>query len=415
MSTHQLLPTLQAQQLTDAFRQFNELSEHLTASYQALEEQVGKLHRELAEARSQRLKTLEEKEQLAEWLEKILSALPAGVVVLDTGGTIIDFNQKALEFLGEPLLGEIWSRVLKRNLTAIPGNPHEYRLPDRRHISLDQKQLDGQAGHIIVLSDVSEMRSLQEIIHQQQQLSAMGEMIASLAHQIRTPLSTAILYTSQINSPNLTAEKRLQFSQKILQRLQYLEGQVNDMLLFAKDGKLAMAKFALAVLLNHLADAAKDSIRHADINLEINNFAETENLQGNEPALRSALTNLINNAADAIKQSGKPGIIKITVSQTNSKQIIIGIEDNGNGIDPAFMQRIFEPFFTTKPSGTGLGLAVVKQVIEAHGGTISVKSSPGAGTCFFIALPCIEPQPAFLPSGFSGKNHLFVENQNATV
>lgn len=415
MSTHQRLPTIQAQQLTDAFRQFNELSEHLSASYQALEEQVGKLHRELAEARSQRLKTLEEKEQLAEWLEKILSALPAGVVVLDIKGSIIDFNQKALECLGEPLFGEIWSDVLKRNLTAVTGNPHEYRLPNGRHVSLDHQQLDGQAGQIIVLSDVSEMRSLQETIHQQQQLSAMGEMVASLAHQIRTPLSTAILYISQIDNPNLSADKRRQFSQKILQRLQFLEGQVNDMLLFVKDGRLAMTGFALSALLNHLTEAAKDSIGQADIILEISNRAKAENLRGNEPALRGALMNLIGNAADAIKQSGKPGRIGIAVHQTGSKHIEIKIEDTGNGIDPALSQRIFEPFFTTKPSGTGLGLAIVKQVIEAHGGSVTVKSQLGSGTCFFIALPCIESQALLLPSGFSSKNHLFVEKLNATV
>ncbi|MDD4905508.1 MAG: PAS domain-containing protein, partial [Methylobacter tundripaludum] len=116
MNTHNTQKKQKTEQLTDAFRIFNELSQNLSVSYQGLEEQVAKLHGELAFAHSERLKTLEEKEKLASRLEKILAALPAGVIVLDVDGKVVDCNAVATDFLGEPLVGLNWLDVVARSL-----------------------------------------------------------------------------------------------------------------------------------------------------------------------------------------------------------------------------------------------------------------------------------------------------------
>ncbi|MFI3185405.1 MAG: ATP-binding protein [Methylococcaceae bacterium] len=388
------------EQLTDAFRIFNELFQNLSDAYQGLEEQVAKLHGELAFAHSQRLKSLEEKEKLASRLEKILAALPAGVMVLDVDGKVLDCNAVATDFLGEPLRGENWLDVVARSLLPVAGNPHERQLRNGKRVNMTiSKDLAGNdagdSGQIILLADVSEMRSLQDMLNQQNHLSAMGEMVASMAHQVRTPLATAILYASQMNNPALDNEKRQRFSQKILERLHYLERQVNDMLIFAKDGRMAMEAFSLAELLNQLRITVKETTGSSGIDLQLINKARTDQMLGNENALRGALLNLLNNAVEAI---GREGCIQVSVVQLDDCKLKIEIKDDGPGIATELCQRIFEPFFTTKAYGTGLGLAVVDSVVKAHDGLVQVESILGQGTVFSIVLPCIN-QALNLSSG----------------
>ncbi|MDO9271302.1 MAG: ATP-binding protein [Methylobacter sp.] len=405
MNTHKTQKKQKTEQLTDAFRIFNELSQNLSVSYQGLEEQVAKLHGELAFAHSERLKTLEEKERLASRLEKILAALPAGVIVLDVDGKVVDCNAVATDFLGEPLIGLDWFDVVARSLIPVFGNPHERQLSNGKRVNMtvsrDVACSDSTGtGQIILLSDVSEMRNLQDMLNQQKQLSAMGEMVASMAHQVRTPLATAILYASQMSNPALDDEKRQRFSQKILERLQYLERQVNDMLIFAKDGRLAMETFSLAELLNHLRETVKEYTGNGRIDLQIINDVQNDAMLGNENALRGALLNLLNNAVDAV---GQAGCIQISVVQLDDYKLRIVIKDDGPGIAKELGQRVFEPFFTTKIHGTGLGLAVVDSVVKAHGGHVSVESDLGQGTVFTLVLPCISQSYNLLPGGFSHK------------
>jgi len=392
------------EQLTDAFRIFNELSQNLSVSYQGLEEQVAKLHAELAFAHSERLKTLEEKEKLASRLEKILAALPAGVIVLDADGKVVDCNAVATDFLAEPLIGQDWLDVVARSLIPVVGNPHERRLTNGKWVNMTISReavcnAPTDSGQIVLLSDVSEMRNLQDMLNQQKQLSAMGEMVASMAHQVRTPLATAILYASQMSSPALDNEKRQRFSQKILERLHYLERQVNDMLIFAKDGRLTMETFSLVELLNHLRDTAKEYTDSGGIDLQISNEALDDTMLGNENALRGALLNLLNNAVDAVGQSG---CIQISVVQLDRFKLQIVIRDDGPGIEQQLCQRIFEPFFTTKTHGTGLGLAVVDSVVRTHGGHVQVESVLGQGAVFSLVLPCIQQVFGLLSGSHAG-------------
>lgn len=378
MTTINLQQIQKTERLTDAFRIFNELSENLAHSYQGLEEQVARLNHELATARSERINTLVEKEKLASRLQQILAALPAAVIVLNAFGRVIDCNNHAIAFLGEPLLGEDWQTVMARSLQPVAGSPRERQLRDGRKLNITRNLLSNDAEQIILLSDVSELRSLQDLLAQQKQLSAMGEMVAGLAHQIRTPLATAILYASQMTKPNLVEEKRQQFSQKILERLHYLERQVNDMLIFAKQGRLAMQSFSLRQLLAHVAESMESYGGH----FTIDNRLQCDLLTGNEDALRGALMNLLNNAVEAGAEH-----IALTVSRGDEVSVRIVVEDDGPGIDERQQVKLFEPFYTTKNHGTGLGLAVVDSVIKAHHGSIICRSSVGRGTTFTLTLP----------------------------
>lgn len=402
MSNANLQYQQKSERLADAFRVFNELSENLALSYQGLQEQVAHLNRQLAAAHSERLNTLIEKERLANRLQQILAALPAAVVVLDERGRVVDCNNHAIDFLGEPLLGLPWHEIMARSLFLIADSPHERRLKDGRVVSLTLNHLSNDAEQIILLSDISELRDLQDSLAQQKHLSAMGEMVASLAHQIRTPLATAILYASQWGQPNVPEFKRRQFSAKILERLHYLERQVNDMLIFAKQGRLAMQGFSWHGMLQPVAE----SMESFDGAFMLDNRVEEQTVLGNEDALRGALLNLLNNAIE----SGAD-VISLQAIQLG-QDIEITIQDNGPGIDAAAVAKLFEPFYTNKVHGTGLGLAVVDSVVKAHGGRVECRSETGRGCCFTLTLPIAQGQ---LSLSLSGINRALREEDHETV
>lgn len=400
-----------AESLQDAFHVFNELSQNLTRSYLELEGQVARLTRELAAARSERLKTLTEKERLANRLERLLQALPAGVLVTDGRGVIIGHNPAAERWLGEGLRGRCWYEVLEG--ASVPGsdNPHERRLVNGITVNLSISSLGEEPGQIVLLTDVSDMRALQELLSQRQRLSALGEMVASLAHQIRTPLSAALLYTSHLGSASLSEALRVRFAAKLAERLQHLERQVNDMLAFARLGRLAMERIRGAELVHRALGVFEPTLAGSNVRLAVSSQADAEEFYGNADALLGILLNLLGNAVEAFDGNG--GMISLQLSHPSPGWLRITVSDNGPGIPDEIQERIFEPFFTTRTHGTGLGLAVVDCVVRAHGGRVACQSSAGRGASFQLDFP-LATEATPLPGGFSGSNHLTGESGNGT-
>jgi len=357
---------------------------------------VALLSEELAAARSERLKTLGEKEQLANRLQQLLEALPGGVVVLDEKETIVESNQVAVEMLGRPLSDQAWINILETRMQPPSDNPHERQLNNGTYVSVSARPLGDSLGRIILLTDVSEMRSLQEMVSHQQRLSAMGEMVASLAHQVRTPLATAILYASQLtSSTELTEQQNQKFASKLLDRLKHLERQVNDMLVYAKDGRYGKKEFTLERLLDKVFDDMEPYLGNTRLSFEIVNQAKTVTLLGNEDALQGILMNLLTNACQAMNGSGR---LILDVRVTEQANLTVSVKDDGPGIPDDQLQSIFQPFYTTRSNGTGLGLAVADSVVRAHGGTLWCESTLGKGAEFHIQLP-LPTHTEMIPSG----------------
>lgn len=393
-------PLNSAESLQDAFQLFNELSKNLTRSYLELEAQVARLTGELAAARSERLKTLTEKESLANRLQRLLEALPGAVLVTDGRGAVVEHNPAANELLGQGLIGRHWRDALDE--LAAPGsdNPHQRQLHSGRTVSISVNSLGEEPGQIVLLTDVSDMRALQDLVSQQKRLSALGEMLASLAHQVRTPLSAALLYTAHLGKAQLSASQRERFATKLADRLQYMERQVNDMLAFARMGRLAMEKIGVAGFFRRVAEAFEPVLEGRDIDLIVRNGVAVDTFYGNPDALHGILLNLLNNAVEAL---GGAGEIRLDVGHPAPGWLRMVVSDDGPGIAEDIRARIFEPFFTTRANGTGLGLAIVECVVRAHGGRVSCRSSEDQGASFQLDFPLAEPVP--LPGGFSGKNH----------
>lgn len=362
------------QTLETAFHAFNERSRVLETSYRELQSQVVRLTADLKDAQSARHRELLDKEQLGEQLARTLDALPGAVVVLDACGTITERNSNATRLLDQPLLGRPWSEIVQREFTPAANADGELQLKDGRIISLQRERL-GKRGEILLLTDVTESRRMAELLARHQRLSAIGEMSARIAHQIRTPLAAALLYASQLASAAPVA------AEQILSCLRELDRTVNDMLHFAGGVRFDDQQIDVAKLLQDVAETGRARFGD-DVSISVSVQDAGMCVSGNRDALKGALLNLLENATAACSAGGHVELGAVC----SGADTCLTVTDNGPGIAPEAGARIFEPFFTTRPQGTGLGLPVVRSVAEAYGGSVLVDSS-SAGTTFAVCLP----------------------------
>lgn len=382
-------PALQQQRLEElesAFAEFARMSEGLEASYHALQDQVAELTEELAAARSERLKYLQEKEKIANQLAHLLDALPGGVVVLDPDGVIQTANPAAQQFFENALEGEQWGQVLQQYQQP-GGSALEQDLPLKSGRILQRSSSYPEQGEeILLFSDVTETRELQHTLNQSRRLASMGEMAASLAHQVRTPLAAALLYVAHLEKSELSDEKRLQVSGKLRSRLHHLNGLIKDMLHYARGGDAGDEQIKVGDFVEALQQALEEELKRLlkgqfewDLQLESGYI-----FVGNRDALLTSVQNLVNNAIDVSE-----GQINITFRMlaVGEHELEMQVEDDGPGISREMREQIFEPFYTSRARGTGLGLAVVQAVADAHGGAARVESVEGEGAMFAIRLP----------------------------
>jgi len=376
--------TSKAELLEQAFQNFSEVSSSLTHFYEGLEQEVSLLTKELADTRSQKKHEYAEREKVTKRLENLLRALPGGVIVLDGQGIVKEVNPAALKLLGEPLLREQWRDVVERAFKPKWDDGHDITLHNGQYVNISTQPLDPEPGQILLITDVTETRQLQEQISGLKRMSAMGEMAAALAHQIRTPLSSALLYVSNLGAKQLDLERRKRFTKKTLSALQHLETLVEEMLLYARGGRLNAKPSNISAVIKDLIEQQENSLEDCELNITFDDKTSGVQVNLGCDAFKSALQNIFNNACQAGDMVTN---MHIELSQVESEVVQLIITDDGPGIPASIKPRLFEPFVTTRTNGTGLGLAVVDAVIRAHKGTISVVDAPVKGTCFTISLP----------------------------
>lgn len=359
------------------------MSARLGDSQQLLQGRVAELTDQLAESSAQRQQEFDEKERLANRLQSLLDLLPGGVVVIDAQGIVQEANPVALELLGGPLDGRLWREVIACSFAPRKDDGHEISLKDGRRVSIATRSLKGEPGQLVLLTDLTETRRLQEQLARHERLSALGRMVASLAHQIRTPLSSALLYASHLEQGGLSEAHQQRFAGRVKDRLQELEHQVRDMLVFARGDLPLVDRLAPAELMAALRAAADVQLVGVAVRWQCD--IQGGSLLCNRDTLVGALLNLIENALQAGASEPR---LKVHFHARGS-MLRISISDNGAGIDAVTLARLGEPFFTTRATGTGLGLAVVNSVARAHAGTVQLRSLPGRGTCATVQLPLL--------------------------
>jgi two-component system sensor histidine kinase FlrB len=280
----------------------------------------------------------------------------------------------------------LWRTVVARAVDPNPsGAGHDVVLRSGRLVGLTTCPLGGEPGQIILLQDVTEDRRLQETLGQHRRLVDMGRMAASLAHQIRTPLSSALLYASHLRNPELAEHKRGRFAEKVVDSLRSLERLINDMLVFSRGGGGEWQVFSPNELLRTAREAMAESLAQAQIHLRIEVLDDDLSLRGNRTLLLSALQNLVSNAVEATEAGGRVTLSARAVK--GGEAVEIEVADRGAGLPEDMGERIFEPFVTTRSGGTGLGLAVVRAVARTHRGEVWARPREGGGTCVTLRLP----------------------------
>ena len=378
--------------LEHEYQVVDRLSTRLTDSYEQLQQQVARLTRELSETRQRHIRELRDKERLANRLYRVLEALPAAVIVIDDRDRIDQFNPIAEILFPEIRWGRLWHEVFGEQVSTQTAN-NEFMLKDGRCISVSRQSLSPDPGKIVVVIDVTDSRVLQEQLNRQQRLAEMGEMAAQLAHQIRTPVASALLYSEHLGRHDLHKDQRERFSESLCQSLRHTENQVKDLLTFARGGHYEPATVNLSNLVGEVEDNVEPILQDAGAMLNV--IDETDGkafVKGNNDALAGALGNLIENAT---RHGGESITIDLILTRVEDGYCI-RIEDDGVGIADDIKHEIFNPFFTTSSSGTGLGLAVVQNVILAHGGAIRLlkdeKRNHESGAGFVICLPDMTEQ-----------------------
>tara|TARA_R110002072_G_scaffold31735_18_gene97757 strand:- start:73506 stop:74759 length:1254 start_codon:yes stop_codon:yes gene_type:complete len=379
--------------LETAFQSFSQVSAQLSESYQHLQDHVSELQKELVESNKEKLRASIDKQHIATRLEHLLTLLPGGVVVLDSQGVVQQCNPAAEDFFGADLPGKRWTQIIEHSFSPRLDDGHEISLKDGRRLSIATRSmtgagLPGGGGQLILLTDQTETRELQAQLGRQDRLATMGKMVAYLAHQIRTPLSSAMLYAGHLQNESLPDKQKLPFAGKLVLQLKNLEQQVSDLLIFARGSQATEQELCISDLLHRLQREVATTPTLEAIKVQYVNEAEDVYLTCNPSALISAILNLLNNAREANLETGHVSVLEVTISaRLAPQQLCLCIEDNGPGISKSEIGRVLEPFYSTRAKGTGLGLAVVQAVAKSLGGDLKLAAAQTGGLRVELSIP----------------------------
>ena len=234
------------------------------------------------------------------------------------------------------------------------------------------------------------LRQAQEDARRAERLAALGQLSAGLAHEIRNPLGvikgSAEILKEKLSGPNELARELAGYIYTEVNRLSGLVGRFLD---FARPSQLNVRAEKLPELLERCLKAVAQQGQNANIKV-VKEYAEPLPLAlVDTDVCEQVFTNLISNAFEAMSDGGQL-TIRIHTVEKNSEpaaELAVEIADTGLGVPEEMKEQIFNPFYTTKKSGVGLGLAIVSQIVDAHGGAVKLVSAPGQGACFRVTLP----------------------------
>jgi len=235
-----------------------------------------------------------------------------------------------------------------------------------------------------LLKSKREVEEANKKLIQAEKLASIGRISTGIAHEIRNPLTSVKLNIQKVlSSPNIKEDEKehLEIAQEGINQIDKI---VKDILDFARVTRLNLDEFFLPNIIDESIKLVLNELKGKEITIEKKFEPDLPTIVVDVDKLRQVFINLLVNSIEAIDNKGK---IRITASSKDKEFIKIRISDNGCGIPSEILPEIFEPFFTTKSSGTGLGLANAKKIIEQHNGTINVISKKGKGTTFEIIIP----------------------------
>ena len=239
------------------------------------------------------------------------------------------------------------------------------------------------SGRILLIRDVTEIRQMENEVNRSRHLSSIGSLAAGVAHEIRNPLSSIkgfAVYFKERLSGNKEDE---QTADVMIAETERLNRVISQLIEFTRPLELKKEKVKFVELVEHTIKLIAADAQKNKISVEIDTAVEMPAVEVDPDKIKQALLNIFLNSLTGLKEGGKL-IIELSPGTDN---LTVIISDNGVGIEKTDLLKIYDPYFTSKPAGTGLGLAVVQKIMEAHGGRINVESIAGKGTKVFLYFP----------------------------
>lgn len=333
--------------------------------------------------------------------EALVNNMPIGLIALNNQGKIITCNEKAQSVLNVACRDAldrdaitILPEPLKKILTELPASGG-FLERDIQLIAADGKEHIWEtvaaelmdeglpAGRILLIRDVTAIRQMENEVTRTRHLNSIGSLAAGVAHEIRNPLSSIkgfAVYFKERLSGNKEDE---QTADVMIAETERLNRVISQLIEFARPLKLKKEKVQFVDLVQHTIKLIAADAQKNKISVEIDAAAQMPALEVDPDKIKQVLLNIFLNSLAALKEGGD---LKIELSPGTDNLTVI-ISDNGTGIEKMDLPKIYDPYFTSKPAGTGLGLAVVQKIMEAHGGRINVESTSGEGTKVFLFFP----------------------------
>ena len=358
--------------------------------------------------------------------ESTVDAINQAICIIDEQGVVRRANKVFADLVqmqvtaipGRPwisLLPPAWAAVVSQAL-AEPG-AHEIRTGDRVY-TVNVVRMEGSDDEAAVLSfeDHTEKRRLQDQLIQSEKMSAIGQLIAGIAHDLNNPLASVVGFAdflAESDVPPALAEPL----RVIRQEAERAATIVKNLLSFARRQEGERLAQPIQPVLESVLALLRNELMALNVEVSLTVEDGIPEIEINPNQIKQVFVNLLSNAAQAIAASGKPGRITISAKRWLDG-VAVSVADDGPGIPEELLPRVFEPFFTTKTQGegTGLGLSICQGIVKEHGGRITLESSPGAGATFTVELlgggrPSRPSQPVVAPEAVRGMHILVVDDE----
>ncbi len=410
----------QLEAFADSYASFNKTIEKLHQAYKDLEQKFENLNLELEHTNLKLRESLAEKEKVTNYLNNILESLTSGVLVVNLEERIALFNRAAEEITGyktDEVLNRPYLEVMGRGVdiqstpvhTLRVGSSHlneekevltklQTKIPLGYSTSLLQDSEGNLLGAVEVFFDLSKIKKLEEEIARVRTLAALGEMAATVAHEVKNPLGGISGFADLLNRDIEEGDPRKKYVKKVIEGVDILNRIVMNLLDYTRSIKLDLRPIDFVKFLDEVVGFFEMDILREKKNIKIERFYPSEKCGCflDAEKFKQVVLNLLYNASQALPDGG---LIQLSAGQetrnleneipnsTAEKIISLKIKDNGIGMSEEVKNKLFTPFFTTKEKGTGLGLSTVKKIVQAHKGEIEVDSKLGKGTTVTIFIP----------------------------
>jgi nitrogen-specific signal transduction histidine kinase len=351
------------------------------------------------------------------FFRQLVSSMRNGVIAIHRDGRLALMNEEAYRIFSLPRgggnVGRPFSEVFRDRpdlirvlsgafeMTTLP-NRAELRLKDLDRVigyTLSQVKDDGgqPIGAVLFFKDLTQVEQVEERERLRDRLASLGEMAAGIAHELKNPLAGIEVMAGLLRRQVPDSPDAQSLLADIISEAKLANAIVVEMLEFVRPIRLQMESTDLREVLQQSVTLAEAKAPRGDINLALDLDRDLPTIDGDFHQLCQVFSNLLINAFEALEGRGQITIRAagevvepdpaFSDAPMPSHAVIVDVLDNGPGVPAELSDRVFVPFFTTKPKGSGLGLPIVRKIVDAHEGRIDLSSSAEAGTRFRVTLP----------------------------